>query len=115
MQHRRDIKNFYIDEPFMPVWQEFREICLREGESASQKIREFIERYVMVHSEGNPQLLLSKFMDSLPKHECFYCHGHFERLKKVKYKSGLVAPTCEICLSMPAQANCVLRVLGEAT
>jgi hypothetical protein len=105
--------NFRVDESFMPIWDEFRQICFQEGESASEKIREFIMRYVMVHSEGNPQLLLSKFMDDLPKSECFYCHGHFEKLKKVKYKSGLVAPTCEVCLSLPAQKNCMVRVLGD--
>ena len=115
MRKHFEVRNFSSDEFFTPVWDEFRAICLREGESASEKIREFIMRYVMVHSEGNPQLLLSKFMDDLPRSECFYCHGHFEHLKRVKYKSGLVAPTCDVCLGLPAQANCVLRVLGEAT
>ena len=115
MQKHWEIKNFRIDESFMPIWTEFRQICMREGDTASDKIREFIMRYVMVHSEGNPQLLLEKFMLNLPKHECFYCHGHFDRLKKVKYKSGLIAPTCDTCLSLPAQRNCILRVLGDVT
>ena len=115
MQKHWEIKNFRIDESFMPIWTEFRQICVREGDTASDKIREFIMRYVMVHSEGNPQLRLEKFMLNLPKHEYFYCHGHFDRLKKVKYKSGLIAPTCDTCLSLPAQRNCILKVLGDVT
>ena len=98
-QKRKDIRNFYIDEEFLPIWEEFKEICGREGESASAKIREFIERYVIVHDEGNPQLMLVKFMEEAKLRECFFCRGHFDKLWKVEYASGLVAPTCEDCLN----------------
>lgn len=33
----------------------FREICSREGETMSRKIRGFIIRYVVEHEKGNPQ------------------------------------------------------------
>jgi hypothetical protein len=115
LQKRRNIRNFYVDETFEPVWDEFRLICLREGESASQKIREFIERYVMVHSEGNPQLLIEKFMKDLPQKECYHCKGHSTPLFKVKYISGLIAPTCQSCLNREREKgpySTVKRVLG---
>jgi len=52
MKKRRDIRNFYMDEDFIPVWSEFKKICQREDESISHKIRGFIARYVAVHREG---------------------------------------------------------------
>jgi hypothetical protein len=98
MQTRKDIRNFYIDETFLPIWEEFKQICAREGDSASEKIREFIERYVIVHSSGNPQLRIDKFTDIVAKKSCFFCQGHFNHLYKVEYVSGLIAPTCKDCL-----------------
>lgn len=92
------IRHFYVDDTFLPVWEEFKEICAREGDSASEKIREFVERYVIVHSSGNPQLRIDKFSDVVTKKACFFCQGHFERLFKVEFVSGLIAPTCEACL-----------------
>jgi hypothetical protein len=116
LQKRKDIRNFYVDETFMPVWNEFKLICFREGESASGKIREFIERYVMVHSEGNPQMLIEKFMKDIPQQECFFCRGHFPDLRKVEYVSGLVAPTCQSCLEQnkaKGSFSTVKKVLGK--
>ena len=99
MHKRMDIRNFYVDETFKPIYDEFKRICEREGESVSSKIREFIERYVIVHDVGNPQLQIMKFMEEAKLRECFFCRGHFDKLWKVEYVSGLVAPTCEDCLN----------------
>jgi hypothetical protein len=71
----------------------------------------------MVHSEGNPQMLIEKFMSELPKQECFFCHGHFPDLWKVQYASGLVAPTCSECLAREkgkGSFSTVKKVLGAA-
>jgi hypothetical protein len=115
MQTRKDIRNFYIDEAFLPIWEEFKQICTREGDSASEKIREFIERYVIVHSGGNPQLRIDKFTGKIDSKTCFFCQGHFPQLYKVKYASGLVAPTCQTCLDQnkaKGTFSTVKRVLG---
>ena len=109
---RQRLINIYVDEESKPLLSAFKQICKREGDSMSNKIRDFIQTYVLTHGEGNPQWLLEKFMDALPQTECFYCHGHFEHLKRVKYRSGLVAPTCDACLELPSNKNCVVRVLG---
>lgn len=117
MQKRRDIRNFYVDEAFIPVWQSFMEICAREGESASLKIREFVERYVCVHAGGNPQQLIEKYFGYISPKECFFCRGHFPTLKKVEYISGLVAPTCQECLDKnkaKGKFSTVKRVVGAA-
>ena len=92
-------KIFYVDETFNPILETFDEICKREGATRSEKIREFIERYVIVHDEGNPQLTIMKFMEQAKLRECFFCRGHFDKLWQVEYASGLVAPTCEDCLN----------------
>jgi hypothetical protein len=115
LQKRKDIRNFYLDETFIPIWNEFKEICSREGDSASNKIREFISRYVMVHSEGNPQMLMDKFCGEIRKGECFFCHNQKDQLFKVAYVSGLVAPTCQSCLNEnKAKKSCstVKKVMG---
>ena len=36
-------------------------ICRREGSSGSEKLTEFIRRYVEVHAPGNPQTLMTSY------------------------------------------------------
>jgi hypothetical protein len=115
MQKPWEVRNFYIDEQFKPIYEEFKLICQREGESVSEKIREHISRYVLVHSEGNPQMILDKFCGEIRKGECFFCKGHFENLFKVRYHSGLVAPTCQVCLDQEkgkGSFSTVKKVMG---
>ena len=93
----------------------FNQICKREGVKPSHKIEEFIQRYNAVHSEGNPQLALTKFTESLEaKKTCFFCQGHYPALKKVEFVSGLIAPTCSVCLEQKRAARLVKRVKGDA-
>ena len=93
----------------------FGEICKREAVKPSHKIEEFMSRYNAIHLEGNPQLALTKFTESLDaKKTCFFCQGHFPALKKVEYVSGLVAPTCSVCLEQKKATRTVKRVLGAA-
>jgi hypothetical protein len=115
MKKHYPIRHFYIDATFIPIYDTFKEICEREGESVSEKLREFIERYVIVHDEGNPQLTIMKFMEDVKLRECFFCRGHFDKLFKVEYASGLVAPTCEDCLNRnkaKGSFSTVKRALG---
>jgi hypothetical protein len=118
MSIRKDIRNFYIDETFIPIWNEFKEICNREGESASEKLREFISRYVMVHGEGNPQMLIDRFCGEIKKGECFFCKQVKDQLWKVQYVSGLVVPTCKPCLEAnkaKRSFSTVKKVMGIVT
>ncbi len=117
MPERRELR-YYVDETFIPINNEFDEICHREGISRSEKLREFISRYVMVHSEGNPQLILDKFCGEIRKGECFFCHNQKETLQKVEYASGLVAPTCGDCLNRnkaKGSFSTVKKVMGVVT
>jgi hypothetical protein len=118
LQKRWDIRNFYVTEEFIPVWEQFKEICVREGESASQKIREFVERYVCVHAGGNPQQLIERYFGMIPNGECFFCRGQLPNLKKVEYISGLIAPTCPDCLEKnqaKGKFSTLKRVIGATT
>lgn len=110
MQKRRDIKNFYIDEEFFPIWQEFKRICQREDESISHKLRKFIARYVAIHRKGNPQLRLEPFIGEASQ-VCFRCEGHFPVLHRVKFISGLVKDVCSECLKEYRERNLIRKVL----
>ena len=89
---------FYVPEDFEITLKELKQILKREGKSFSEWIREYAERYVAVHSGCNPQLRIDKFTGKIDSKTCFFCQGHFPQLYKVKYASGLVAPTCQTCL-----------------
>jgi len=57
----REVK-IYIPEWFKPTWEEFLEICHRDGFSASEIIRDFIEEYVGRRAPGNPQRPLTAWI-----------------------------------------------------
>ena len=56
--------SFYLPDSFTPILSEFHELCKREGESASQKIREWITNYVRIHGTIlNPQRPMNGFLE----------------------------------------------------
>jgi len=56
--------SFYLPDSFTPIFSEFHELCKREGESASQKIREWILNYVRIHGTIlNPQRPMNGFLE----------------------------------------------------
>ncbi len=57
------ICNFYGTDDFKIVWKKFKVIAKRENSSASAKIREYVEGYVKLHDEGNPQLRIDVTLD----------------------------------------------------
>ena len=76
-------------------WIEFLEICEREGESGSQKIRAYMNNYNEKHRIGNPQRLLESFGSELTL-VCVYCgKGGFKTLRKVTTPGGEMS----VCLS----------------
>jgi hypothetical protein len=109
---RRDIRNFYIDEEFIPVWDQFIEICAREGESASRKIRDFILDYVHLHSHGNPQTILAKVLDN-PTMTCQRCYKEKHQLFRVKYHSGNNMLSCEECIRKDKEKQIIVKVMGK--
>jgi hypothetical protein len=40
------------------TWNHFMRVCQREGVSASGKVEIFVDEYLRVHGEGNPQTML---------------------------------------------------------
>lgn len=63
MKAREDIINLYVQEEWRNTqWKKFRQICEREGISASAKIRQFIEDYNSKHEPGNPQTRMDIIM-----------------------------------------------------
>jgi len=77
-------------------WKEFLEICKREGESGSQKLRDYMRNYNQIHRIGNPQRLLESYGSELTL-ICVYCgKGGFKTLRPVKTPGGemSVCPDC---------------------
>jgi len=61
--------SFYFPDSFTPILSQFHELCKREGESASSKIRDWITNYVRIHETIlNPQRPMNGFLQkSLPR------------------------------------------------
>lgn len=111
MNKRRDIRNFYSNEEFIPVWEAFGVICDREGVSRSERIRGFIKSYVDRHGNGNPQLMLQTF-GSEHKKRCGLCGELTDKLWRVRYASKLVIPSCKECIEEKREKGTVRKVLG---
>jgi hypothetical protein len=109
----------YYPDDFQEFWRRLKEIADREGKdgqgnpvSRSSIVRHLVSRYVQVHYGGNPQLIIDRFSDDV-KHKCYFCEGLFTTpLKRVRFVSGLIAPTCIDCLADHKQRRTVKRVLG---
>lgn len=67
------------------IYQHFKEICIREGDTISSKIRKWIIQYVAEHEKGNPQLRLDN-LDLKP-------HSIVEEL--FEEKEDFMTPTVE--------------------
>jgi len=97
----------YINED---LWREFREICLRENHSCSNKIETFIHEYVMRHKAGNTQLRLDVFSDAKRK-RCGLCGEQVDHLWEVKYVSGLTFPSCKTCIEDRKKRGLIRKVI----
>lgn len=82
---RRDIRNFYLTEEDIPLYEEFKKICKAEGYSMSRVIIEEIRKWVEAHRKGNPQMLMPSFMEGVPikREEPPPCI-HFSKIHKGK-------------------------------
>lgn len=98
---------FYVD---LDIHKQFRLICQREGESASQKVEAFEFDYVNAHNHGNPQTLLQSHFRP-PELVCFRCRGKFRVLRSVEYVSGLSAQVCDECLEKDRKRGVVKKVM----
>lgn len=58
----REVK-IYAPAGFKATWQKFLEICDRDGDSASQLVRKWVEGYVARKEPGNPQRPLTAFVE----------------------------------------------------
>jgi hypothetical protein len=54
-------KKYIFYGPSEELWRRFLSICRREGSSGSERLTEFIRRYVEVHAPGNPQTVMNSY------------------------------------------------------
>ena len=90
MSRDRPRRDFYWGYGYQETWETFKEICRREGSTASEKIRELIFEYVRVHEPGNPQTRLDVILkDGGPEGPvCNECGSPAER--GYRTKSGVI-------------------------
>lgn len=62
----------YSPVGFHATWSKFKEMCDRDGQSASELVRIWIERYVAVKDPSNPQKPLTAYD---PTHIDYYNQG----------------------------------------
>ena len=55
MSSKRKQFKIYGPDHFSPTWRKYLEICKRDGRSASEEIRIFVEGQVRGRDPGNPQ------------------------------------------------------------
>jgi len=61
---RKNYQGIYCPDNFLPVLKMFHKICEREGESVSEKIRDWILNYVRIHGTiMNPQRPMNGFLE----------------------------------------------------
>jgi hypothetical protein len=100
------IISFSVKPEFAPIIKEFNEIVKREAGSRgrSEVIMKLIADYVKAHKIGNPQLLLTHYIE--PEKEpqpirvlCVYCDGALSEGKVYCQKRGMWIPsvTCYSC------------------
>lgn len=80
----------------------FRKICEREGVSAPDKINEFIKNYNRIHGNGNPQVLMSQFienpgfravpamLESTEKWRLFLLDANIDELDQIEKQAELI-------------------------
>ena len=45
------------------LWRRFLSICRREGSSGSERLTDYIRRYVEIHGPGNPQTVMNSYAE----------------------------------------------------
>ena len=89
--------------------KDFLEIADREGSSGSEKVVEYMTRYVDAHKHGNPQMLIEKFMAPTWL-ICSDCGKKFKTLKRVLYISGKEGFLCEVDFKKRTKQTVIKKV-----
>jgi 3-deoxy-D-manno-octulosonate 8-phosphate phosphatase KdsC-like HAD superfamily phosphatase len=100
------IISFSVKPAFAPIIKEFNEIVKREAgfRGRSEVIMKLITDYVKAHRVGNPQLLLTHYIESEKEPQpirvlCVYCDGALSEGKVYCQKRGMWIPSvsCYSC------------------
>ncbi|RLC33574.1 hypothetical protein DRH14_04640 [Candidatus Shapirobacteria bacterium] len=100
-KRRRTKLTLYVPSEFAGVIDKLEEIVKREGKSISRLFLDWAERYVRLHSPGNPQQTLDTIIKQgkpyrAPK-QCIIC-GRPATRKALTYNEEWV-PLCKFCLA----------------
>lgn len=72
----------YAPPHFKTTWQKFLDICSRDGQSASELVRIWVEGYVARKDPGNPQRPLTAYTPGHDDHVAMIRNGLLQELRK---------------------------------
>lgn len=77
----------YAPPHFKATWKKFLEICERDGQSASELVRIWVEGYVERKDPGNPQRPLTAYAPGHEDEQALRLQEAYARLKALAAKS----------------------------
>lgn len=77
----------YAPPHFKATWKKFLEICERDGQSASELVRIWVEGYVQRKDPGNPQRPLTAYAPGHEDEQALRIQESYTRLRVLAAKS----------------------------
>ena len=78
----------YAPAHFKPTWEKFKKICDRDGTSASEQVRIWVEGFVARKDPGNPQRPLTAFVEGHPDEQAARYSGLLQELLTIAQNRG---------------------------
>lgn len=75
------VVTIYAPDHFKATWKKFLEICERDGQSASELVRIWVEGYVQRKDPGNPQRPLTAYAPGHEDEQALRVQEAYARLK----------------------------------
>jgi hypothetical protein len=78
----------YAPDHFKATWRKFLEICERDGQSASELVRIWVEGYVQRKDPGNPQRPLTAWTPGHEDQEALALQEVYDKLLRIAEDRG---------------------------
>jgi hypothetical protein len=100
--NRQGKYTFYGGTEFQATWKKFLEICQRDGQSASENLRVWVEGYVKRKDPGNPQRPLTAYAPGHEDEQALGVQQAYARLRAYAEDNGDNIPRSRILRELGA-------------
>ena len=104
---------FYIPVEKAELWRKFKELCKREGESASEKLVEWFCKYYDLHKHGNPQTLMQHYLEEEVARSKVTLKPHLSVGEHPIEELKLILRNPDVSEYDKHEISCWLREIGE--